>query len=158
MMRTLSGLLIACILLPACRSTPSRKYLEKVAKIDFPRDVETVETADNGEFECAGFFRLSKNDLRYFREHAAFKILEQPLLRDPSTMYPNNLMQDTASCFRPSGAMISWYRCNGCADITIYIDTLQLKMWCVAMYPDPAGDFCCGDTLKAEPAAAPGKK
>ena len=69
-------------------------------------------------------------------------------LKSYYSTFPDNYLKDKKNSFTPGPAFVGWKKCYKCAEINIYIDTLNLKMWCVTMYPDQSGDFCCNDTIE----------
>jgi|GEM_PF-2770175 len=151
-MKILAFVSLGLILLSCERSYHKQNiiFFEKVSKIQFPKDLNVLETYDNGEFMCCGAFTLTKENLTYFRNNAPFKSIRKPSEQNSYIYpYPNHLLKDSSNYFFPRSSIIQWYHCNNCPDITIYIDTIDLKMWCYASYPDYGGDFCCKDTIQS---------
>ena len=119
------------------------KFFEDVSNIKFPKDIKAFETFDNSEYICLGVFKISQDNLDYFKSKASFKRLQKNY-----SSFPDNYLKDKKNSFSPGPAIVEWSKCYKCAEINIYIDTLTLKMWCVSLYPDNSGDFCCNDTIK----------
>lgn len=145
-------LLLSLILFSCCENVHKRniQYFENVSNIPFPEDLNVLETFDNGEFMSCGVFTLTKDQLNYFKHKASFKRIRKPSLLDSYIyhQFPNHLLKDSANHFFPNASIVKWYHCNNCPDITMYIDTIDLKMWCYTSYPDQSGNFCCKDTLQ----------
>ncbi len=125
------------------------KFFEDVSNIKFPKDVKAVETFDNSEYICLGVFQISQDNLDYFKSKATFKRLQKSdAVNSYYSSFPENYLKDKKNSFSPGPAIVEWRKCFKCAEINIYIDTVGLKMWCVTLYPDQSGDFCCNDTIK----------
>lgn len=127
------------------------KFFEDVSNIKFPKDIKAFETFDNSEYICLGVFKISKDNFEYFKSKATFKQLQKNnALNSYYSSFQNNYLKDKKNSFSPGPAIVEWRKCYKCAEINIYIDTVALKMWCVSLYPDNSGDFCCNETTEEQ--------
>ena len=53
------------------------KFFEDVSNIKFPKDIQALETFDNSEYICLGVFKISQDNLDYFKSKASFKRLQK---------------------------------------------------------------------------------
>ena len=145
--------ILILLLLTSCGDSYDRTniiFFEDVSEIKFPKELKTIETYDNAEFISCGVFEISKESIHYFKSKAKFQKIKMPTIYDSflqDVTFPNYLLKDSSNYFMPKSSVIKWRKCNNCANITIYIDTLSFKMWCSVLYPDNSGDFCCNDTI-----------